>query len=67
MTSANVVLWRATPRGRWQVQPFTYADEAAEIVGARLVDQFGGEAWIAPADVPPRGEVASDLEGETRE
>lgn len=64
MPESFVVLWRSTVRGRWQVQPFTYAEAAAEIVAARLIDQFGGESWIAPVEIPPRGEVPRELEGE---
>jgi hypothetical protein len=41
-----VVLWRPKAGAPWDVQPFTYAEAAAEIVAARLIEQFHGEAWI---------------------
>lgn len=57
-----VVLFRAAVRARWQVQPFLYPEAAATAVGARLLEQFHGEALIAPVDVPAPGEVLKDLE-----
>jgi hypothetical protein len=68
VTDLCVVLWRPDARGRWEVQPFVYAETAAEIVAARLVEQFGGEAWIwvGEAEPPPMpwALVPSELEGE---
>jgi hypothetical protein len=63
VTESFVVLWRATPTGRWQVQPFIYAEAEAEAIGARLMAQFHGEAWLAPVEVPHRLDT-SDLQGE---
>ncbi len=60
-----VVLWRGDARRRWEVQPFTYSRAAAEIVGNRLIEQFGGEAWIwIGAAEPAPGQVPSELGGQ---
>ena len=58
-----VVMWRADVRSPWEVQPFTYSEGVAEIVGGRLVDQFGGEAWVwvGASEPDPASLVLKDL------
>lgn len=48
------MIWRPSRRARWQVQPFLHDESNADRVGARLLAQFGGEAWCIPIEVPPR-------------
>lgn len=59
-----VVLWRLAPRSRWQVQPFVHGAREGDKVGRKLVQQFGGEAWVCPVEVPARCAVTSDFEEE---
>ena len=53
-----MVIWRTSVRSRWQVQPFLHTAESAARVGARLVNQFYGEAQSLPVVVLPDVESA---------
>lgn len=59
-----VILFRSGPRAKWAVQPYVYTEEAGMKVGTKLIERFGGEAWLAPVDVPGRVpvEVPKELE-----
>ena len=59
-----VILFRASPRAKWAVQPHVYTEEAGMILGTKLIERFGGEAWLAPVDMPSRVEVPKELERE---
>lgn len=61
MSDTFVVIWRHSRKGRWHVQPFVHSSHSADQVGAKLIAQFGGEAWVLPIEIPPaEGADASD-------
>lgn len=61
MSDTFVVIWRHSKRGRWQVQPYIHSSTSADQVGRKLIDQYGGEVWVLPVEIPPaEGEDARD-------
>jgi len=61
LSDTFVVIWRHSPKGAWQVQPFIHSSVSADAIGARLLAQYRGQCLIVPVDIPPY-EDASDLE-----
>ena len=61
MSDTFVVIWRASRRQRWFVQPHIHSGVAAERLARALVRQGGGEVWAIPVEIPSPDD-ANELE-----